>query len=249
MILKSVKLENFKCIEDSNEFSIEPVTCLVGKNESGKTALLQALYKLNPDVPEEGDFEPLLEYPRRKWSEYKERHENNPDNVLTTVWELDKADVEALAQELGAEALKNTTITVTKRYNNERYWDIEIDEQQVVVYYLNSAELDQEELADLGKPETVAELIAKLRDIESPSERQSTLLNTLQERFPDGDPVQAAIEVLEDRSPIFLYFDDYYKLPGQVSIDELRKKQSENRLDSADIPCSTGSRWHQPRGH
>jgi len=234
MILKSVRVENFKCIEDSNGFSIEPVTCLVGKNESGKTALLQALYKLNPDVPEGGFFEPLLEYPRRKWSEYKERHENNPDNVLTTVWELDKADVEALAQELGTEALKNTTITVTKRYNNERYLDIEIDEQQVVVYCLNSAELDQEELADLGKPKTVAELIAKLRDIESPSERQSTLLSTLQERFPDGDPAQAAIEVLEDRLPIFLNFADYYKLPGQVSIDELRKKQSENRLVSAD---------------
>jgi hypothetical protein len=26
MILKSVRVENFKCIEDSNEFSIEPVS-------------------------------------------------------------------------------------------------------------------------------------------------------------------------------------------------------------------------------
>ena len=85
MVLKSIRIENFRCIEDSNEFSIEPVTCLVGKNEAGKTALLQALYKLKPDIEGEGDFSPILDYPRRKYSEYKERHETSPDNVLTTV--------------------------------------------------------------------------------------------------------------------------------------------------------------------
>jgi AAA15 family ATPase/GTPase len=84
LILTSVRIENFKCIEDSTEFTLKPVTCLVGKNESGKTAILQALYKLNPDIPEHGHFDALLEYPRRKWSEYKERHDTNPDNVLTT---------------------------------------------------------------------------------------------------------------------------------------------------------------------
>jgi predicted ATP-binding protein involved in virulence len=233
MILNSIRVEKFKCIEDSGEFSINPVTCLVGKNESGKTALLQALYKLNPDIPEEGKFDPLLEYPRRKWSEYKERHETNPDNVLTTVWELDEADIEALAQELGTETLKNTAITVTKGYDDERYWDIEIDEQQVVAHYLKSAELDQEELASLEESETIAELIANLEAIESQSERQSALLSTLQNSFSHGDPTQVAINVLEDHLPTFLYFGDYYKLAGEVSINDLRKREAENRLEPA----------------
>jgi len=38
----------YKSVEDSNEFSVDQVTCLVGKNEAGKTAVLDALYKLNP---------------------------------------------------------------------------------------------------------------------------------------------------------------------------------------------------------
>ncbi len=42
MILKSVRIENFKCIEDSKEFSLDPVTCLVGKNEADKLSLGQA---------------------------------------------------------------------------------------------------------------------------------------------------------------------------------------------------------------
>jgi len=36
-------ITNYRSVEDSGEFAIEPhVTCLVGNNESGKTADLQA---------------------------------------------------------------------------------------------------------------------------------------------------------------------------------------------------------------
>jgi predicted ATPase len=36
MRLLSVRIQDFRCIEDSTEFPITDVTCLVGKNESGK---------------------------------------------------------------------------------------------------------------------------------------------------------------------------------------------------------------------
>jgi predicted ATP-dependent endonuclease of OLD family len=39
-------------------------TCLVGKNEAGKTALLKALYRLNPIVETEGRFDVTDDYPR-----------------------------------------------------------------------------------------------------------------------------------------------------------------------------------------
>jgi predicted ATP-dependent endonuclease of OLD family len=66
MILTEIQIKNFKCIKDSNEFKIdENVTCLVGKNESGKTAILQAIEKLNPSDPAHADFDDL-DYPRHK---------------------------------------------------------------------------------------------------------------------------------------------------------------------------------------
>ena len=73
MKLKSMQVKNFKCLEDSTRFDICPVTCLVGKNEAGKTSLLEALHKLNPDVAELGEFDVLLEYPRRRRKEYQRR--------------------------------------------------------------------------------------------------------------------------------------------------------------------------------
>ena len=47
MLLVDVRIKNYKCILDSETFTVDQMTCLVGKNESGKSAILQALYKLN----------------------------------------------------------------------------------------------------------------------------------------------------------------------------------------------------------
>ena len=57
MKLTKVHITNFQSVQDSTEFEIGDVTCLVGKNESGKTALLKALYRLNPLIEEDGDFD------------------------------------------------------------------------------------------------------------------------------------------------------------------------------------------------
>jgi AAA ATPase domain len=43
MKLINVHVTNFKSVEDSEEFSVDQVTCLVGKNEAGKSAILLAL--------------------------------------------------------------------------------------------------------------------------------------------------------------------------------------------------------------
>jgi len=231
MILKSVRIENFKCIEDSEPFHIKPVTCLVGKNEAGKSTVLKALYKLNPVVPDEGDFDALLEYPRRKYSEYKEKHETDPDNVLTTEWELNDKEKEEITQKLGTDVLKNKTLTITKGYNNKLQWNIEIDEPQVIIKYLEDAELDKDKFDELIDSETIAELINKLEAIETPSERQSMLLNTLKERFPNRDIVEEAIKILEENLPKFLYFAEFYRMEGKVSMTDLNKRKAEGHLE------------------
>ncbi len=57
MKLKTVRITDFRSIRDSNEFEVADVTSLVGKNEPGKTAILQALYRLSPIVPDQGNFD------------------------------------------------------------------------------------------------------------------------------------------------------------------------------------------------
>jgi predicted ATP-dependent endonuclease of OLD family len=122
MKLKSMQVKNFKCVEDSTRFDINPVTCLVGKNEAGKTSLLEALHKLNSDVTELGEFDILLEYPRRRRKEYQNRSGTRTDDALITTWELEDKDVEALEEKLGAGAVKSRIVEIRKGYYPGQRW-------------------------------------------------------------------------------------------------------------------------------
>jgi len=122
MKLKSMQIKNFKCVEDSTWFDICPVTCLVGKNEAGKTSLLEALHKLNSDVAELGEFDVLLEYPRRRRKEYQRRASTKPDDVLITRWELEDKDVKTLVDQLDAGAVKSRIVEILKGYYPGQRW-------------------------------------------------------------------------------------------------------------------------------
>ncbi|HUS75763.1 MAG TPA: AAA family ATPase [Methanothrix sp.] len=235
MKLKSVRVENYKCIDDSNEFTVEDVTCLVGKNESGKTALLQALYKLKPDILVDGKFDPLNEYPRRKYSAYKERCKTNPDNILTTCWQIETKDIDSLSDIIGCEFMENKIIKVTKGYDNEIYWDIDyIDERQIIEKYIHSAGLSEEERTCLNVSNTIEQLIKDLLANPSRSETQETLLINLQNNFSQEGFEETIISRLNDVIPKFLYFSSYQKLPGQISVDDLISRQNKKELRQND---------------
>ena len=78
MKLTRVHITNFQSIQDSAEFEIGDVTCLVGKNEAGKTALLKALYRLNPINEADGNFDVTDDYPSQNVSDYEDDVEAEP---------------------------------------------------------------------------------------------------------------------------------------------------------------------------
>ncbi len=119
MLLRKARIENFKIVEDSNEFTLDRVTFLVGKNESGKTALLEALYRLNPYYGEDTGYDKVEEYPRRFLTDYNERHAADAARVVTTHWELEHSDVASVEAVLGTGALKSNEISIFKKYDKE----------------------------------------------------------------------------------------------------------------------------------
>jgi hypothetical protein len=56
----------FRNIDDSGWIPLERVTAFVGRNESGKTAILKALHKFNPATPE--PYNPQREFPRDRFT-------------------------------------------------------------------------------------------------------------------------------------------------------------------------------------
>src|SRR5688572_30449033 len=124
MKLTSARIQNYKSVEDSQEFQIDQVTCLVGKNESGKTAVLQALYHLNPVVDKEADFI-LTEYPRRHHSEYKKKHATQPGIVLTSTWEGPAGVLDDVRSYFGDDAVTANQVKIQKGYANKIQVEVE----------------------------------------------------------------------------------------------------------------------------
>jgi hypothetical protein len=233
MILESVRVENFKCIDDSTEFSIRALTALVGKNESGKTALLKALYRVNPILPTEATFQDI-EYPRRRWAAYRQRRHKAPDRVITTTWRLEDADIAVITQAMGPDVLASTKVVVSKGYDNRLRWQIDIDERRLVSNLVRSAKLDGAELRSLWSVSGVGELVRALHALESPTPGQAALLADVQQRFPRGMFDDQAIALLEARLPRFLYFAEYHRLPAEVAIDDLMRRKATNQLTVVD---------------
>lgn len=69
MHLTHARVQNYRSIRDTGEFRLEAAkTILVGPNEAGKTALLQALQRLNPPK-ETKPLSPLRDYPRALYND------------------------------------------------------------------------------------------------------------------------------------------------------------------------------------
>jgi hypothetical protein len=232
MLLTKARVRNYRSVEDSGEFSIDRVTCLVGKNESGKTALLQALYKLNPYQGADGKFDIQREYPRRYLADFAERHPNGTAKVIETVWTLESDDVKELAEVIGPEAEKITEIRISKGFGSDsQMWDVRVDES-AVVRHLVTSQLFAEEAEQLAGVKSIKELTDALGKIAEASERHRALSTKLAQEFGRGTASTAVIDALE--LPHFLYFSQYERMRGQVAVDALIQRKAQGTIDEDD---------------
>ena len=118
MRLIKARVQGYRSIIDTGYFDVEDgKTILVGPNEAGKTAILQALQKLNP--PEGVQlFDPLRDYPRARYDEDIKNGKIDPKKFtvvegLFALEEADKADF--------PEAYHNAT-SVYGRYLDNTTW-------------------------------------------------------------------------------------------------------------------------------
>lgn len=194
----------------------------------------EALYKLNPVVADEGDFDDVIEYPRRRWSLYRENRETDPDIVLETVWELDDSDQEILTEKFGNKALSTKEVTITKGYDNTLNWEISYNEGNILKYVLENSGLYKEEVDALKEISTIEELIAYLEGKSNRSERENLFLENLIKTFPKKTVFSGVKNILQNRLPKFVYFPNYERMRGRVALHDLVNRKNQNKLDLSD---------------
>jgi predicted ATP-dependent endonuclease of OLD family len=228
MILKTVQVTNYKCIFDSGKFSISDVTALVGKNESGKSALLQALYKLNPVDESDKKYSDIEEYPRSNYSEYEETKDNDPATVVHTEWELTPEEVLSLEKVYGTECLSSTLVSINKKYDNVTYYTILLNEEKILEYIKENSTLNADVKTVTDGAKSIKEYFSSLENLDKSNAAYKKYLEELLKIAPDKSLARGFINEISAILPKFLYFADYNKLPGQVSLDAINQRIKQN---------------------
>lgn len=220
----------FRNILDSTEVQIQPdVTCLVGKNESGKTAFLQALWRLHP-ARTNPQFSVPEQYPA--WLEKRHRLEGQDLNQTKPVeasYSWERADEEAVVAKFGVGVIPDGgEVRVWKTYANKFVWDHGCDEKKAVENFLAAHRPPAELNAELQGVETLAGLKAKISHLQTTHKDDGVLMAALNQvdavttEFA-GDQSFAGLlwEIVEPRVPRFFYFAEYSKLPYTIKIDRV----------------------------
>ena len=130
MKLTHVRVRNYRCVRDTGWFDVEQAkTILVGPNEAGKTAVLEALQRINPPEGVRG-FDPLRDYPRKLYNADIQSGRLDPKSipVASAQFELEPDDLAELPESFGATGYSCT------RYLNNRFTHTLEGGSEVVVF-------------------------------------------------------------------------------------------------------------------
>lgn len=117
MKLLRYKVLNFRSVEDSGWIECDNVTTLVGINESGKSNLLLALWKLNP--ARGGEIDILHDMPVSRLSELREKPEAVP--FVTAEFEVE-SEAALISERTGYKVEEGFVFSVTRYYSGKRLY-------------------------------------------------------------------------------------------------------------------------------
>ena len=235
MKLISARATNYRNIMDTGPVDIGQTTCLVGKNEAGKSAFLKALEGIRSTDPEFTQYEKITNYPRRAFSEYDTNHAGAQARVIETVWKIEPADAKAIENEFGQDVLTGETVTVEKTYEEKgTSWTLAFDNARALENLIVKHALTADDRAPLGTANTTAKAAEALTSWASKTQPQQALLDAISS-FRKNSAYLRAIDVLNSSTPKFMYFSHYDRMSGELSINKLNTdRQQGKEMSSGD---------------
>ena len=239
MLLKKVTIHKYKSFLTEQSYTVEErITRIVGKNESGKTALLEALAKSNY-FEDNADFQfnKDLDYPR---SELIKAKNENPA-VLTCEYELSDADVKSVEDDLGEGIISKQTFSRTCYYDNTHTASgVSVNFDVFKNWLITSFDV-----GDQGKE--LLRAAASFSDLENVvSENETTPgMTEIQgelSKIKKGagkwkNPLEGYIYLtyILPAIPKLWYFSDYFSLPCRINLNEFAAGTPTGSLSSEEF--------------
>lgn len=243
LTLIKAQVWKYKSIEDSTPVELaDAVTVLVGKNESGKTAFLEALHKALPLSGAKYDY--VADYPRKDLVRYRPEHAaKHYQKVVRLTFRIEKALADKINKEVfgGAEVIAaGSTFARDTTIANTNSIDFDVDEKAALAAFKRSlGDLEHTEEVFAGAT-TLADVLAKIEGLSLPDDSslaafaarwRARAMKVSGWGMIDGYIWHA---YLAPALPKFLYFDDYKLLEGKINLPWLQQRESASQLSDAD---------------
>ena len=262
MRLKRARIQNYRSIRDTGWFDVdEAKTILVGPNEAGKTAILEALQRVNAPKGTE-PFKALRDYPRKLYNEHIQLGKLQAASipVASVEFVLEPEDLEEMPD--GFEAV---TYQVTRRLDNSATHslkggssamlftdEVHKDLKRMATYVRGRMEVDGDIDSNIsGKLEeligewhvgttTIDEeraeaLVAWLGSVEHLIDESDTVEDARHTRLLGYTRIaqdrKAAIQALSKRLPVFVYYSDYFRVRPNLHLGHFATRQERNLMD------------------
>lgn len=240
MKLKEFRVREFRSIWDTGPIKVDnQTTCFVGKNEAGKTTILNALYRTNPIQKGDAIFDETYDYPKREVEDYRfavEKGERDEAVVVECLYEMGDDDSKAVTSVFGPKVLKDNTFTRTTYYGeaNSRFW-LTADEAAARKHLAGNTALTEELKATLVEAADWDEFAARLDTAEA-TEAVNTLKALVAKVRKESLEYYIFNALIWPRAPKYLYFDEYYQMEGQANLNALIDREDAEALENSDLP-------------
>lgn len=260
--MKKARVRKYRSIRDTGWFDVEHgKTILVGPNEAGKTALLEALQQLNPPTGIAG-FDPLRDYPRSEYNDITTGRVN-PQNVTVVEahFALDEADKEAIPEDFrqctyqfGRKLDNHAWHQLDGGSPNPTYNDIKKDLVRLRIHVdarvpppaegSPTAEVPSAQLAAItqGWADTLEisgdhakKLAAWLQKVLPLVDEKDQTEENRHERLTSATGLAerraAALNTLEERLPVLVLFTNYFRVRPMIHLEHLAQRLESGVLD------------------
>ena len=240
MKLTGVTVYKYKSYDQQQSFPVDDdITIIVGKNESGKTAILEAIAKTNY-FSDDGDFKfnPTHDYPRKEKKKYDKSGEIG--KAISCTYLLEQEEISEIEKYLGCGVVSKWEFTVTTKYDNTRtVTHPEVDINKFLEFIGNKYNLSSENLdifKTLTSKEEILDAIDGHKSEEDDPEKEKlskVLIHIKVNYFTDlnWDNWLAAYLWQIHFKPImpkFMYFDEYYELPSRIDLATISESTTQD---------------------
>lgn len=232
LLLKNVSVNKYKSIQKEQSVDIEKdVTTLVGMNEAGKTAFLEALAKFNYfEDDEKFKFNTTLDYPRKELKQFQKSEQKV--EVVVCTFTITEELLGKIEKDIGENVFVKDTFYRTVYYGDHTtsIGGVQANTRTYIQHLIKKFDIEVPEKEILKKVINLKDI--KELELEGTSEQYKMLINEINEKIIDkgssswNDPLSSYVYSywLAPHIPKFWYYDEYFNLPSRINLTQLNNK-------------------------